>query len=598
MLLASLIDAADDPDTFLQELITRIKLGIPDIAQEWDLTTKKVVRSAGCIAARKVDVYSVFGHKSAPVPSNSPDIVAVEAHSHEHGHAHAHGHDHDQSNHSHAITHDHSHEHSHSHAEKEDEKESQEQTHDHSHEQHSSHNHSHEHSHAHVDERNNPLRNLPEITRLITQADTTYIPHTVKELTIAAFTSLAHAEAKTHGTDSIDQVHFHEVGAIDSIIDTLGTILALHTLGVTTISCSKLPLGEGTVMTQHGLLPVPAPAALRLMVGFKSGTCPGPRGVTGELVTPTAAALLRALTDCRGLEDSKYIPPGRAPAMMLCCVGLGAGSKDFPGHANVVRVLIGDTDGDGGDAISSSNHIHGSGGGSESSEEAPRHHDHHHDHQGSSSSVRKDNVEGQETKVHQESFSSSSSSELTQQKVNGATTTASQTDALWNTHKMTLFAANIDDTTPEILSYTMNQLLKAGAVDAWVNPIVMKKGRSAHCINYLMLESSDDDNDVQKMESELLQIIFRETSTLGIRIQRNIERAALPRSFISVKVGEPSANRTVKVKIGKMIGASKIATLSAEFEDSRAVAEESGVPLKVVMDEAIRAARVKLGLEF
>mmetsp|Transcript_14059 Transcript_14059/g.21576 ORF Transcript_14059/g.21576 Transcript_14059/m.21576 type:complete len:146 (-) Transcript_14059:2901-3338(-) len=144
----------------------------------------------------------------------------------------------------------------------------------------------------------------------------------------------------------------------------------------------------------------------------------------------------------------------------------------------------------------------------------------------------------------------------------------------------------------------MNQLLAAGAVDAWVHPIVMKKGRSAHCINCLILDGGENDHKKQKLEGEILQILFRETSTLGIRIQRNIERAALSRSFISVKVGDPSASRTVKVKIGRMIGASEASTISAEYEDCRAVAEITGVPLKVVMDQAVDAARLKLaGLE-
>ena len=154
-----------------------------------------------------------------------------------------------------------------------------------------------------------------------------------------------------------------EVGAVDSIVDTVGTLLMLHYLGVdlgdndkkVAVTCSALPLGEGTVWTDHGLLPVPAPATLRLMVGMP--TCPGPRGVTGELVTPTAAALLRVLTgvssslssaDYNNHNDSNVATawqptkiPGRPPCMIPCAIGVGAGTKDFERHPNVLRLILG-----------------------------------------------------------------------------------------------------------------------------------------------------------------------------------------------------------------------------------------------------------------
>ena len=158
---------------------------------------------------------------------------------------------------------------------------------------------------------------------MLASSSSQYIPTQVARLTIDTFTALAHAEMHAHGSASIDDVHFHEVGAVDSIVDTVGTLLALYHLGVDlgggnkgqtgtesssskdsvddnegtptiAVTCSALPLGEGTVMTDHGLLPVPAPAALRLIIGMP--TRPGPKGPTGELVTPTAAALLRLLT--------------------------------------------------------------------------------------------------------------------------------------------------------------------------------------------------------------------------------------------------------------------------------------------------------------
>ena len=191
---------------------------------------------------------------------------------------------------------------------------------------------------------------------MLKAAPSKYIPSTVASLAIEAFTALAHAEMHTHGAESIDQVHFHEVGAVDSIVDTVGTLLALHYLSVglgngdgrnCKITCSRLPIGEGTVWTDHGLLPVPAPATLRLMIGMP--TCPGPAGVTGELVTPTAAALLRVLTGANNQAEQTHgnywrpkSQPGRPPSMVPRAVGLGAGTKDFERHPNVLRLILGD----------------------------------------------------------------------------------------------------------------------------------------------------------------------------------------------------------------------------------------------------------------
>jgi uncharacterized protein (DUF111 family) len=181
------------------------------------------------------------------------------------------------------------------------------------------------------------LRNLPEIKAMLEEASVEWIPKQVKDWAVETFTALAEAEAMTHGASSIDAVHFHEVGAVDSIVDTVGTLLGLNELGVSTVSCSRLPMGEGTVWTDHGLLPVPAPATLRLLIGMP--TCPGPPGLTGELVTPTAAALLRTLTKH---NDTHKNMAGRAPALTPRAIGIGAGTKDFVKHPNIIRLIIGD----------------------------------------------------------------------------------------------------------------------------------------------------------------------------------------------------------------------------------------------------------------
>ncbi|CAJ1959508.1 unnamed protein product [Cylindrotheca closterium] len=212
--------------------------------------------------------------------------------------------------------------------------------HGHSHDHGSSgggHNHSHDHhgTSSLSNNNNSKLRNLPEIKQMLESAPASCIAPWVKTNAIAAFTELAEAEAHTHGASSIDAVHFHEVGAVDSIVDTVGTLIALHALGVKSVSISKLPLGEGMVWTDHGLLPIPAPATLRLLIGMP--TCRGPPGVTGELVTPTGAALLRALTLERALKLK-----GRPPDdFVLKQVGIGAGTKNFDKHPNILRLMLG-----------------------------------------------------------------------------------------------------------------------------------------------------------------------------------------------------------------------------------------------------------------
>jgi uncharacterized protein (DUF111 family) len=173
---------------------------------------------------------------------------------------------------------------------------------------------------------------------MLNAASEEYIPGWVRIKAIDAFTELALAEASVHGAACADAVHFHEVGAVDSIVDTVGTLLALYFLGVETVSCSRLPIGEGAVKTDHGILPVPAPATLKLMIGMP--TAPGPPGLTGELVTPTGAALLRTLT--KNNTNIAGTPLGRAPRFTLRKIGIGAGTKDFKQHPNIIRLMLGD----------------------------------------------------------------------------------------------------------------------------------------------------------------------------------------------------------------------------------------------------------------
>jgi len=265
-----------------------------------------------------VQVESLYHHAPAPVPGKTFH------HSHEHQH-HQHEHEHE-----HGHLHSHEHTHSHSQEPKKHETETSEETGHSSAGNHGSADHDATHEHS------GPIRNLPEIRRLLAETPEAiqYIPAAVRRTAVAVFTELAHAEAHVHGITSIHQVHFHEVGAVDSIVDIVLTCWALHHLGVVSLSCSALPLGKGHVSTAHGILPVPAPATLYLLRDVVELT-PGPPGAYGELVTPTAAALLRVL-----LVNSDGKQQSLPRSSRLRRVGVGAGTKEFTTHPNIVRLML------------------------------------------------------------------------------------------------------------------------------------------------------------------------------------------------------------------------------------------------------------------
>lgn len=285
MFLAACLDASPDPAALLSHVQTSLAGGMPDIADEFHIRTKRVWRGGmGSIAATHVTVWSRWGEEAAPVPAADTDSNddADAAHSHSH-HSHSHSHNHapdshtdwevDHSRSAHNAAHDdadatdssqnnaahsaHSHAHAHS--------QSHIHGHEHQHQQHQHHhhNHSHSHNHNHNDTATStgPLRSLPEIRKLLEAADPAHIPPQVAHLALSVFTVLARAEASVHGAATSDAVHFHEVGAIDSIVDTIGTLLALQRLGIDlgdaaagrppAVSCGPLPAGTGSVWTQH-----------------------------------------------------------------------------------------------------------------------------------------------------------------------------------------------------------------------------------------------------------------------------------------------------------------------------------------------------------
>ena len=195
----------------------------------------------------------------------------------------------------------------------------------HSHSHGHDHGHSHAHSHAHIlidPWPDQPHRAWRDIRQMIQQSA---LPARAQARALAAFSRLADAEAHVHGVP-VEEVAFHEVGAVDSIVDIVGACLALELLGVDRLVSGPLPMGSGMIQTAHGATPLPAPATLQVLVGFP--VVPGPPG--REHVTPTGAALVAALAE-----------PGPMPAMTVLGVGHGAGTRDPPDLPNVVRVVLG-----------------------------------------------------------------------------------------------------------------------------------------------------------------------------------------------------------------------------------------------------------------
>ncbi len=275
MLLGALVDAGV-PFRLLEDTTAALNVGAR-------LELRQVMRSG--LAAAKVDVLT-----PEVAPDSSPAVLAASTPPAHHNHEHSHDHDHSHS-------HDRGHEHAHSHAEP----------------------HSHEHSHA-------PHRSLSTILEIIRTAPLT---ESVKTNASRAFQLLGEAEAAIHSIP-VEKVHFHEVGAVDTIVDIVCAAAGCESLGVTRWLCSPLNVGSGTVKCAHGTLPVPAPATLALLGDAPIYSAGSPM----ERVTPTGAAILRML-------NVEYAP---LPGMRVQARGYGAGGRDTPGEPNLLRLLIGEAD--------------------------------------------------------------------------------------------------------------------------------------------------------------------------------------------------------------------------------------------------------------
>lgn len=325
---------------------------------------------------------------------------------------------------------------------------------------------------THVDvqtPQSNKHRHLHHIEAIINGAALSQL---TKDRAIAVFRRLAEAEARVHGT-TVQKVHFHEVGALDAIIDIVGSCAGLEALSIERVYSSPVPLGWGWINCDHGQIPVPAPATLEILAGANVPTRQSPGG--GELLTPTGAALIAEL----GTFSQ--------PSMRIARVANGTGKRD-PEWPNVARMILGEV---------------------------------------------------------------------------------SDQDGLVE------LATNIDDMNPQLYAPVMEKLLAAGALDCWLVPVQMKKGRPATVLSVLARAAD---------EQKLARLLLTDTTTLGIRVHP-VTRHEAGREFrkVSTAYGEV----TVKAKLldGKVIG------VTPEFDEVRRLAEEKQVPLREIMDAVMLAAR-------
>jgi len=308
-----------------------------------------------------------------------------------------------------------------------------------------------------------PHRHLKDVFKIIEESE---LSKSVKENACSIFTILAEAEAKVHDT-TIEKIHFHEVGAVDAIVDIVGTCIAIDMLQVDQIYATPIGVGQGLSHSAHGPMPVPPPATLEILQN-----CPlHHHDIKTELATPTGSAILKAL--------AVFTPPPAEHRLLK--VGYGGGAKEIPELPNFVRALL--------------------------------------------------------------------MEEIQQFESDSAL----------------LLETNIDDMNPEIYPFVVSKLLDAGAMDVYLNPIIMKKGRPGIVLSALCSP---------ELKQTLIETIYRETSTLGIRISL-VERLKLPRTLVEVDtpIGKIRGKQTT------FQGKTRIAP---EFEDCRRAADEQGLPLQAV----------------
>ncbi|HZO41449.1 MAG TPA: nickel pincer cofactor biosynthesis protein LarC [Methylomirabilota bacterium] len=294
----------------------------------------------------------------------------------------------------------------------------------------------------------------------------------VKERAARIFTRLADAEARAHGSDR-ESVHFHDVGAVDAIVDVTGGVIALDIAGVQAVHVSALPIGGGTVGGPHGRIPVPAPGTAELLRGFPVVDT----GVKAELVTPTGAAILTTLA----------ASAGKMPALTVEAVGYGAGTMELPGTPNVLRCFLGRT---------------------------------------------ADGPTGDETILKLET--------------------------------------TIDDMSPQLYETLIERVFEAGALDVFLQPVIMKRGRPGVVVTALC---------APEQVGNLSRALFEESTTIGVRWSE-WRRARLDREIVQVA----TAYGTIPFKVSRMAG--RVVTVTPEFADVARIAREKSLPVREVLDQA------------
>lgn len=364
-----------------------------------------------------------------------------------------------------------------------------------------------------------PERSWVDVRALIEAAE---LPPAVRTMALGAFRQLAQAEARVHGRP-VDDVHFHEVGAWDSIADVVGVCAALHDLGVARLHVGEpVALGSGTVSTAHGELTVPAPAVLELSRGFEVAV-----GGDGELATPTGLALLRALVSTT-VEAAPLVPER---------IGVGAGSQDFAERANVVRVVLGP---------------------------AP-----------STAAVP--------------AAPPAAPPAVPIPAAAPVPPAPRDPDSGYVEDSVVQLEATVDDLDPRVWPSVLEAVLAAGALDAWLAPVAMKKGRPGHVVAALVALPADTGSG--DTLGAVRDALFRLTSTFGVRA-RPASRWTLHRDWVPVDV----AGERVRIKVGYVVrGEPEIVRATPEFEDAADLATRWGVPVGEVLDAA-GAAAIAAGL--
>lgn len=391
-----------------------------------------------------------------------------------------------------------------------------------------------------------PERRLADIEAIVTDSD---LAPEIKERAVAIFHRMGEAEANIHGTTLAD-VHLHELGGVDTIVDVVGALAGLDALGVEQVVVSPVPLGRGFIRGAHGQIPLPAPATVALLKGAPVVGSP----LEMETVTPTGAALLTSLASSFG-----PIPP-----MTLTAIGYGAGSRDLP-IPNVIRVLIGESMPTP-KPQAPHHHPHPHEHGHEHphdhehdhAHEHPHRHDHEHDHPHTHDHEHPHDHDHSHPHDHEHPHSPTPPLPTPQ--------SPSTVYCLPSTTHLSVLETNIDDLNPEIYGYVMEKLFEAGALDVYLSPIQMKKNRPATLLRVLCRP-----DDVQTMTA----ILFAETTTLGVR-EQTVARHALPR--VIEHVDTPYG--PVHVKVAELPdGTTKRAP---EYEDCRRLAAQHSVPLREV----------------